>query len=882
MSKKKKKNIFLIDGNSLCYRAFYAIRELSTSSGFPTNAVYGVINMLKKLQKEHEPGGLVFVFDMPGATQRHEKYEEYKIHRTPMPDSLAEQLSKIKEVIEAYNIPICQLEGYEADDIIATLSEKMKKKDYEVVIVTSDKDALQLVCKDVKVLSAHTLGEKLYGDKEVKEKYGVTPEKMVELMALMGDSSDNIPGVAGVGKVTAEKLISKFGSVKEVYKNIDKITSESLKKKLTEGREMAELSRELAILQRDVPVDLDIRTAEKTEPDKERLTELFKELEFGKLLREVAPTEDIKKKKYELASSEGEPEKLLKKLDKKKIISLYIDGDPQEGKITGIAFSSQEGEAFYVPFKGASLVEKIKKVIEDEKIIKAGYDLKEEIRLLKANGIDLKGEEFDVMIADYLVDPSMAKYGLSDIAMRRADYNLLDSSSVEWEESGQATLDLSGSKEEALACERSDVILKLYGVLKPMLEEKHLKKLFEEVEMPLVKVLSGMEEEGVGIDIKYLKDRSKSLEKRLSEVTKRIYKLAGEEFNINSPKQLQEVLYDKLGLPATKRTKTGRSTDESVLRKLAEIHELPHDLLEYREMNKLKTGYYDSIVSLADKKTNKLHAYFNQAVTATGRLSSSEPNLQNIPIKTKLGREIRKAFIPGEKGMELIAADYSQVELRVLAHLSGDKKLINAFKDGEDIHRFTASLIFDSSLEDVDEKMRSAAKTVNFGIIYGMSPFGLAKDLEISVEEAHKFISSYFKRYSGVSEFIEKTISQVKKKGYVTTLLNRRRYIPEIKSTNERLKSFAERAAVNTIVQGTAADLIKVAMIECHKAFQKEKTKMLIQVHDELVFKSPKTEVKASAGKIKRIMEGVIDLKVPLKVDVECGENWLDMQPVKL
>ena len=878
MSKKKKKKIFLIDGNSLCYRAFYAIKELSTSSGVPTNAVYGVINMLKKIQREHEPGGMVFVFDMPGPTTRHEKYEEYKIQRTPMPDSLAEQLSKIKEVIAAYNIPICQLKGYEADDIIATLSEKVKKKGYEVVIVTSDKDALQLVCKDVNVLSAHTLGDKMYGGKEVKEKYGVSPDEMIELMALMGDSSDNIPGVAGIGKVTAEKLISKFGTVKEVYKNIDKITSESVKKKLEEGKDMAELSRELAILQRDVPVDLDIKAAEKAEPDTEKLTELFKELEFGKLLREIAPKEDIASKKYEISEA-GESEKRLKELGKKKMVALYVDGDPLEGKIGGAAFSAKEGEAFYVSFKDSS---KLKEVLEDEKIIKAGYDLKETIRLLGKNGIDLKGEEFDIMIADYLVDPSMAKYGLSDIAMRRADYNLLEESSVEWEEGGQATLDFSGKKEEVTSCERSDVILKLYGILKPMLEEKHLKKLFEEVEMPLVKVLSDMEEEGVGIDVKYLKDRSSALEKKLQEVTKKIYKLAGEEFNINSPKQLQEVLYDKLGLPVTKRTKTGRSTDESVLRKLAEVHELPRDLLEYREMNKLKTGYYDSIASLADKKTNKLHAYFNQAVTATGRLSSSEPNLQNIPIKTKLGREIRKVFIPGEKGMELIAADYSQVELRVLAHLSGDKKLIKAFKDEEDVHRFTASLIFDSSLKDVDDKMRSAAKTVNFGIIYGMSPFGLAKDLEISVEEAHKFISSYFKRYSGVSEFIEKTITQVRKKGYVTTLLNRRRYIPEIKSKNERLKSFAERAAVNTIVQGTAADLIKVAMIQCHEAFQEEKTKMLIQVHDELVFKSPKTEVKASSGKIKRLMESVIDLKVPLKVDVECGENWLEMKSVKL
>lgn len=880
---KKQSMIYLIDANSLCYRAFYAIQALSTSKGFPTNAIYGFINMLRKIMREYNPERMVMVFDMAGPTKRHEKYEEYKEHRTPTPDDLIVQMDRIKGVIEAYNIPICQLKGYEADDIIATIAEKAKKKGFGVTIVSGDKDALQLIDGVVNVLSPHTAGDKLYEAKDVKEKYGVLPEKMVELMAFIGDASDNIPGVKGIGKVTAEKLITQYGSVENVYKNIDKISSESTKKKLIEGKEIAHLSRELVELQRDVPIKMDLKDIIVGEPDTEKLAELFKEFEFGKLLREIVPQEQEEEKgQYSVLNSPEDLEKASKAIKAKKETAFFVDISADDGTPRGIAFSWQGKKSVYIPFEtDKKSLDMLKDILEDSKVKKIGYDIKEEKISLGKIGIMLQGDIFDVFVADYLIDPSRTSSGIEAISMRKLGYNLPElKGGVHWNTDGQGEIGFSDVSMAPVFCERADIILRMYEKLQGEMKEKHLSSLFEDVEMPLVSVLAEMEEEGVGIDTKYLADKSVVIGKRIDEVTKDIYRLAGEEFNVNSPKQLQVILYDKLGLPTMKKTKTGFSTDESVLRRLADMHDLPKELLEYREINKLKTGYYDSILALTNKKEGRLHARFNQAVTATGRLSSSEPNLQNVPIKTPLGKEIRRAFVPGKKGGIILAADYSQIELRILAHLSKDKKLIEAFKGEEDVHRFTASLIFDCKIKDVTDEMRSAAKTVNFGIVYGMSAFGLAKDLDISVGEAQEFIDAYFKRYSGVKKFIDNTIDEAKSKGYVTTLLNRRRYIPEINSRNEHVKGFAERIAVNTPVQGSAADLIKLAMIECSREFRGTDIKMIIQVHDELVFELPEKKLKKSAEKIKEIMEKVMDLKVPLKVDIEAGKNWLDMEEV--
>ncbi|MBD3426146.1 MAG: DNA polymerase I [Candidatus Omnitrophica bacterium] len=878
---KKSKNIYLIDGTSLCYRAFYAIQQLSTSKGMPTNAIYGFVNMFNKLIKDNQPDMLAVVFDLAAPTVRHEKYEEYKIHRKPTPEELIDQIPRIKELVKAYNVPVCELEGYEADDIIATLAEKAKKKGLDVTIVTSDKDALQLVDGKVKVLSPHTSGEKVYDADKVKEKYGVDPGGMVEFMALTGDTSDNIPGVKGIGKVTAAKLIKQYGTVDDIYTNLEEVSSKSVKRKLEQGREMAQLSRELVELDREVPIEFDFGEAELGEPNAERLEELFREFEFEKLLRQISPREAVEGK-YSTVDAEKKVRELFSGISGKKRVSFSLLRGGEGGALHGLAASSREGESFFIPFshnKGR-VFGAVKEILEDETIQKIGYDLKEDLLILRQNGIKMRGMSFDVMLAEYLSEPSRPNYALRAMAERHLGYDL-SRGEGKFDDTGQATLDLAGEAGSRLCCEQSDIIYRLFKILDPVLRKKKLNSLFNEVEMPLIKVLADMEQTGVAIDVEYLKQRSKALGKKLDELTSRIHELAGEKFNINSPKQLQVILYEKLSLPVIKRTKTGASTDEGVLRRLAKQHELPAELLEYRELNKLKTAYYDSILGLVDKKTHRLHARFNQAVTATGRLSSSEPNLQNIPIKTVMGKEIRRAFKPS-RGKLLLAADYSQVELRILAHLSGDKNLIKAFSREEDVHRYTASLIFDCSASDVTGKMRAVAKTVNFGIVYGMSPFGLAKDLGIRLDEAERFIDSYFSRYSGVKKFIDSTISDAGEKGYVTTLLNRRRYIPEINSDNDRVRGFAERTAVNTPVQGSAADLIKLAMIETHKAFDGSGVNMLIQVHDELVFEVPDKDIEEVARQVKTFMEGVIDLKVPLVVDMEKGPNWFDMKEIEV
>lgn len=882
---KKKKTIFLVDGNSICYRAYYAIKDLSTSKGVPTNAVYGFTAMLNKLVRDHSPDKVIMVFDMPGPTTRHAKYESYKIHRKPMPDDLVEQLSMIRDVTEAYNIPICQKEGYEADDVIATIAEKAEKKGFSVVIVTADKDALQLIDDNIKVLSPHTSGDKIYDAGAVVKKFGVNPDRMVELMALMGDASDNIPGVKGVGKVTAEKLIDEFGSVEDIYQHLDKIPSQALRKKLEEGRDMAVLSRELAELQRDVPLgtELDI-SGDMPGPDINRLADLFRQLEFGKFLRELRPREDIHSEKYTILSGEDAIIR-IKEMKKTGHAAMCLSSGP-DGKVEGAAFSTEKDGTFFVKFSREEDLfggpgGLLKDILESENFKKIGHDMKSDIRVLNAEDIELKGVFFDVMIADYLIDPSISNHSLEDMALRRVGHNLFAAGKdVSRKRSSRAGVPAPFAANPLTACERCEVVLKLYGPLERELEDRSIRPLFDNVEMPLVRVIADMEDAGVGIDVKYLEDMSTVLDDRLSAVSGRIYELAGKEFNINSSKQLQEILYGKLGLPPGKRTKTGISTDESVLVRLASAHELPKVLLEYRQINKLKTAYYDSIKDMADKKDGRLHARFNQAVTATGRLSSSEPNLQNIPIKAELGREIRRGFVSSSQKTVLLAADYSQVELRVLAHLSGDENLLRAFREDEDVHTFTASLIYDCSRQEVTDEMRSTAKTVNFGIIYGMSPFGLAKDLDISVEEANGFISAYFKRYRGVKDFIENTIHRTREKGYVTTLLKRRRYIPEIRSANERIRSFSERAAVNTAVQGTAADMIKLAMIGCARSFASSDTRMIIQVHDELVFDTPRKGIKETAGKVRKIMENVIELSVPLRVDTEWGRDWLDMKEI--
>jgi len=877
-----EKNIYLIDAYALCYRAFYAIQSLSTSTGFPTNAVYGFINMLKKILREYDPKLLAVVFDSAAPTVRHKKYKEYKIHRKPMPDDLILQIPKIKQVVKAYGIEMFQMEGFEADDIIATLALKVKTFGFTVTIITGDKDALQLIDEKTKVLSPHMGKDKLYGAKEVEDKYGVPPSGMVDFMALMGDASDNIPGVKGIGRVMAGKLIGEYHTLENVYGNIDEISSESVKKKLSEGKEMAEFSREMVELDRDLPISLDIKKLQVGKIDTDELVALYRELEFEKLLMEVMP-EKIDAGEYILKDRNKEIEETFKAIKKNAFTSFRVELRRGQKKIKAVSFSFSEGKAYYIlmPEEESEYLNAykfLKDVLEDENVRKVCYNAKKEMFLLREVGIKPKGIMFDVLLADYLIDPARSKYDLPGEAIRCLGYkfHFLKKDRLT-DKTGQVTMELStGTDEMNSISEESDIIFRLYNVQKKTLKVKELEALFYDVEMPLVEVLFDMETEGVDIDLVYLKKGSSSISKDLHRVTCEIYSLAGEEFNINSPKQLQKILYDKLGLPTVKKTKTGFSTDESVLQVLAKEHSLAKILLEYRELNKLKTGYYDSLINLA--VDSKIHGRFNQAVTATGRLSSSEPNLQNIPIKTELGRGVRRAFIAEGKEKMLISADYSQIELRVLAHLSGDKNLINAFKNGEDIHTFTAELIFNCAREHVTKDMRRIAKTVNFGIVYGMSPFGLAKDLDISFEEAQKFIESYFERYPGIKSFIDETIDGAAKNGFVTTILKRRRYVSGLGAMDKKMKGFAERIAVNTPVQGTAADIIKLAMIKCQEAFKNSEVRMIIQVHDELVFKIPQKSLDDVSRKIKDIMENVMELKVPLKVDIKAGKNWLDTE----
>ncbi len=882
-----RRRLFLIDGNSFCYRAYYAIRSLTNSKGQPTNAIYGFVTMLNKIVKENSPDMLAVAFDLKGPTFRHKKYEEYKIHRKPMPDDLAGQIPHIKEMVEAYNIPIYEVQGYEADDVLATLARKAEANDIETVIVTGDKDALQLVGSHIKVYSPHKEGF-IYDAKRVKETYGVEPDRMIDIMSLMGDATDNIPGVKGIGEKTAVELIGEFGSLDNLLKNVDKVKSQSRQKMLKDNEEMARLSRELAVLDTDVPMKIDFKELELKEPDREKLVELFKEFEFKSLLKEATPKEKLDST-YELIDSEKKFSGLVSELKGLKEFAFDFETtsvDPMLAAPVGVSFSWKIGEACYVPmlkyFERDEVLEALKPIFEDAKIKKIGQNIKYEYVVLANCGIHLRCIIFDTMVASYLLNPSKLNHNLEDISIEYLNHKMTTPiEELLGKGKNAITMDkVDVDRVSDYCCEDSDVTLRLKKILEKEISNKGLDTLLYDVEMPLIEVLAAMEINGVAIDKDYLNDLSKEMAGKLDRLTKHIYRIAGEEFNINSPKQLSKILFEKLKLPVVKKTKTGISTNEEVLIKLASKHELPQVLLEYRELAKLKSTYVDSLPSLINPKTGKVHTSFNQTVTATGRLSSSDPNLQNIPVKTEEGRKIRRAFVPSGKDSVLVSADYSQIELRIVAHLSGDKNLIEAFRNDVDIHTFTASLVFGIGEEEVTGEMRSMAKTVNFGIIYGMSPYGLSQSLKIDVDKAKNFIDAYFERYPDVRQYLEGLVAEARENGFVTTLLGRRRYIPEINSSDMRMRQFAERTAINTPIQGSAADIIKVAMIAISDRLVKEKRSamMTLQVHDELVFDVPKQELDEVVKIVKDGMERVIKLKVPVEAHIEVGKNWLEME----
>lgn len=853
MSNRK---LILIDANSFCYRAFYAIRGLSTSYGQPTNAVYGFVNMLKKILKNEQPDYVGICFDVGKETFREKKFSEYKIHREPMPDDLKSQMPIIKEIISSFNIAMLELEGYEADDVIATIAHKLANKDLEVVIISGDKDILQLVNKNIKVLNPSK--EEVVFDREaVVQAFGVEPEKLKDLFALMGDKTDNIPGITGIGEVTAKSLLQEFGSLENILKSAEKVKSEKVKDLIMSQRAQAILSRDLATLEKNVPLDFDLDVLKMGQPDQKRLFELFRKLEFKSWLKELSPPDSGPESKIKTYSAEESDEALRQIGASKKEIVILVDCSSEvwpQVKLNDIYLSFKKAEvASFAPTQ----INRLRQILEDEKISKITHDFKTLLIALKENHIEIKGRVFDTLLAAYLLDPAKVNFSLEELS---------------WEYLGSSSnMQLDGAA-------KTDAVFKLKPILEAQLKEKALLELFFKVEMPLSEVLARMELNGVKIDTNVLQELSVKMQTRTRELIEKIYALAQEEFNINSPKQLSRVLFEKLKLPVVKRTKTGISTDEEVLNKLAGQHPLPAMLLEYRQLVKLTSTYIDALPELVNPETGRVHTSFNQTGTETGRLSSSRPNLQNIPIKTELGRQIRKAFVAGGENFSLLCADYSQIELRILAHLSGDENLIRAFKKDEDIHKLTATLIFNQKISEVTNEMRDTAKRVNFGIIYGISAYGLAKDLGVGQEKAQDFIDAYFLRYPKVRGLCDAQIKKARKESFVTTILGRRRYLPQINSANNTLRLFAERQAINAPVQGSAADLIKLAMINIHRELDKKKlqSRLTLQVHDELVFDCPDAEINQMQELVRQTMENVLQLSVPVKVTITVGKNWLD------
>ncbi len=879
--------LFVIDGSSFIFRAYFAIKgHLSNRKGLPTKAIFGFTQMLLKLLREMDPKYVVICFDAKGPTFRHQIFEAYKANRPPVPDDLSVQIPYIREIAEAFGVPILEIPGYEADDLIASIVTKL---DHPVVIVGGDKDLFPLVSE--RVIIWDPMKDEIIDVEAIKRRFGVEPAKLLDVRALAGDSTDNIPGVPGVGEKTALKLISLYGSLEEVLKHAPEIKQKRLRENLLRFAEQARLSKELVRLNQEAPVPVELSFYERKEPDIARLRALFLELEFKKLLKELPATKSISYDHYELIT---EPERVTTLLAEARnapvlVFDLESDSkDPMRGKIVGIALCFSPPKAYYLPFhhEGArdqlpwEVFSQVASLLTAEKPLKIGHNVKYDLILLKRHGFTLEGLEGDTMIASYLLDPTRRTHGLDELAEEILGHRMISYKEVTRElAKGESFARVPLAKAKEYACEDAHVTYLLYEYFWPKLKEESLWRVFEEIERPLIQVLARMEMAGIKIDVPYLESLSRELEARLKALEEEIFRLAGERFNLNSSRQLGFILFERLKLPKIKKTpkKTAFSTDNEVLEELSRHHELPRKVLQYRTLAKLKSTYVDALPKMINPATGRLHTSFNQTVTATGRLSSSDPNLQNIPVRGEEGTKIRKAFVP-EENWWFLSADYSQIDLRVLAHYSGDENLIEAFRRGEDIHRRTAAEIFGVPLELVTPEMRRMAKTINFGIVYGMSPYGLAKELKISRREAKDFIERYFKRYPGVKRYMEQIVLEARQKGYVETLFGRKRPLPDINSPNRTAREFAERTAINTPIQGTAADIIKLAMIRIDETLQKKnlRTRMLLQVHDELLFECPPEELEEIKEIVRQQMEGVVKLKVPLKVNLATGKNWAE------
>ncbi len=863
------KKLLILDSNSILNRAFYGVRYLSAKDGTPTNAIYGFLNILLKLIKEQEPDYICAAFDVKAPTFRHKQYEGYKAQRKPMPEGLAAQMPLAKDVLRAMGVTILEKEGYEADDIIGTVARLCEESEISCFIATGDKDDLQLASDKTKVILTVTKSGYnetiIYDDKAVKEKYHVTPTEFIDVKALMGDPSDNIPGVKGVGEKTAMSLIEKHHSIEYIYENIDGIGLKgAMLQKMKDGREMAFMSKELATINRNTPIEFNAEECvfDGFENNGE-LYEILKRLELNSIIKKldlsggdnVKENEDIFKDfSYQVG------DKNMISGDKVTVV-LDFDGDNISSAAVGVGNNAVV----------LNEQDDIKELLEDDSIAKVMFDVKEAI--VKLNGrIDIKNIVDDTAIAAYLVDPAKNEYTIEKLA---SEYF---GTVIEKPEVKQLSLldDVETDRSEYLA--KCAVAL---GVLNERIgdkiKENGQEKLYQEVELPLVTVLAHLEINGFLVDDNQLKEFADKLGEKIDALTNEIYMLAGEEFNINSPKQLGVILFEKLELKPVKKTKTGYATNADVLEKLRDKHPIVNFIMEYRQLAKLKSTYCDGLTAVVNPNTHRIHSVFTQTVTVTGRLSSTEPNLQNIPTRTELGREIRKMFV-AKDGYVLVDADYSQIELRVLAHIANDETMINAFRNNEDIHAVTASQVLGIPLEDVTKEQRSSAKAVNFGIVYGIGEFSLAQDLHISVKEAKAYIESYLEKYNGVRNYMESIKEQAKKDGYVKTMLNRIRYIPELKSPNYNIRQFGERVALNTPIQGTAADIIKLAMVRVDNRLINEglKSKLILQVHDELIVEAHKDEVDKVKQILSEEMQGAMELNVPLKVDMSTGHSWYD------
>ena len=920
--------LVLVDGSSYLYRAFHAFPPLTNSAGEPTGAMYGVLNMLKSLISQVQPSHIAVVFDAKGKTFRDEMFEQYKSHRPPMPDDLRKQIQPLHDIIRALGIPLLVIEGVEADDVIGTLAVAASKTNQKVLISTGDKDMAQLV--DDNIMLINTMNNTLLDREAVIEKYGIPPELIIDYLALMGDSADNIPGVAGVGEKTALGLLQGIGSMAEIYANLDKVAelpirgAKKLGDKLLAEKEMADLSYRLATIKTDVALDITPEQLTLGASNNDQLTEYFGRYEFKRWLNEVMngadsitnnneqptkinhyqvtpalaqdnsdetlPAIQIDRSRYETLLTEADLNHWVEKLKQAKLFALDTETDNLDymaANLVGISFALENGEAAYLPLQldylGApKTLEKttalalLKPILENPAIQKVGQNFKYDLTIFARNGIDVQGVAFDTMLESYVLN-STGRHNMDDLAKRYLGHQTISFEEIAGKGKNQLTFNqIPLEKAAEYAAEDADVTMKLQQVLwEKLSKEPTLEKLFKEMELPLLGVLSRMERRGVLIDSDALFLQSNEIANRLSELEEQAYVLAGQPFNLASTKQLQEILFDKLGLPVIQKTPKGApSTNEEVLEELAFSHELPKVLVEHRGLSKLKSTYTDKLPQMVNPQTGRVHTSYHQAVTATGRLSSSDPNLQNIPIRNEEGRRIRQAFIARE-GFTVVASDYSQIELRIMAHLSQDQGLINAFTQGKDIHRSTAAEIFGVALDEVTSEQRRNAKAINFGLIYGMSAFGLSRQLGIGRADAQSYMDLYFKRYPGVQTFMHDIREKAKAQGYVETLFGRRLYLPDINSSNGMRRKAAERVAINAPMQGTAADIIKRAMIQLDQKLQNDPDiAMIMQVHDELVFEVRSEKVTFYSELIKTQMESAADLVVPLIVDVGQGTNW--------